>query len=256
VNLPFNEREFEFCFNSEWVRKNKACLLGTPVIPTTNAERFRGYDVGFEIKRGRYCRSLFLQHKVPVYIDRLAGTNVRFMAKHPGGAYLRFRLRHTPESQQHNTLVDLATKDPSYRVYYSLPLFHSYSDLREYLAADRITDNSRLLSIRRLPRITDSAPHNITLDPDGRRACFHSDPVEFQGAISWEEMLQIDQGPEEEIISDDYLAQLRTDLKTSIDQTHQVPADIPAFVSQAGPAAEIAYLAALYLDADWYLLPW
>jgi hypothetical protein len=60
MQLPFNEREFEFCFNSEWVRKNKSCLLGTPVIPTTNAERFRGYDVGFEIKRGRYHRSLFL----------------------------------------------------------------------------------------------------------------------------------------------------------------------------------------------------
>ncbi len=255
MNLPFSEREFEFCYNSEWVRKNRSCLLGTPVIPTTNAERFRGYDVAFAIKRGRYRKSYFLQHKVPVYVDRRSGTNARFMAKHPGGSYLRFRLRHTPVSQQHNTLVDLANKHPSYGVYYCLPLFHTYTDLRDSLAADRVTDNSRLLPTRRLPRILDSEPHNITLDPDGRRASFHSDHIDIEGAYRWEQMLDYDQVPLDETIGDDYLGRLSADLQASIAENHQGQVEIPGFVSRAGAATEVAYLAAVYLETDWYLLP-
>jgi hypothetical protein len=256
VNAEFSEREFEFCFNSEWVRKNRGALLGTPVIPTTRAERFKGYDVGFRIRHGRYRRSIFLQHKVPVFVNRRAGRNARFMANHPKGAYLRFLLRQSAKSPQHNTLLALAKRRPSSDVLYCVPLFHSYQSLRDYLATDQITDHSLYLPVRSMQRIADSKPHSVTLEPDASRWFFHSEPVELERGLTWQELLEhAGEGIVERIDDDFYLQRLRGDLREAIGETQHPRAGVPTFVASAGAAAEIAYLTSVVLEADWYLIP-
>src|SRR5712692_3381874 len=218
MEAAFREREFEFCFNSEFVRKKGSALVGTPLIPTTRAERFKGYDVEFPVKHGGYRYSIFLQHKVPDYVDRRTSTNRRFMDRHPGGAYFRFRVRHTLKSQQHNLLVRLASASGRYVVAYCAPRFYTYEALYNYVKKSEVTEQCSFTPTRGLPElsVSDRVVHHISLDPDGRRWHFHSEPVPIAGGYSWEEFLGVEQQAIVDTIDEAYLHRLNQDMKATI----------------------------------------
>ena len=116
MHAGFSERTFEFCFNAEFCHLNAAMLATHPHIPMQNAEKDLGYDVEFEINKGGFVRSLFLQHKVASHASVRAGRNAKFFDHH-GGEYYRFPV----DNDQHDTLCHLsATKGDAF---YCAPRF-------------------------------------------------------------------------------------------------------------------------------------
>ena len=172
MHAGFSERTFEFCFNAEFCNLNAALLATHPHIPTQNAEKDLGYDVEFEIKKGGYVKSLFLQHKVASYAGVRAGRNAKFF-NHHGGPYYRFPV----DNDQHDTLCKLsATKGDAF---YCAPCFRGHKDLATHWGAQSIGKTSLLLDPLQVGGVA-GGTHNITYGPGGENPALHSDTRRFE----------------------------------------------------------------------------
>ena len=172
MHAGFSERTFEFCFNAEFCQLNAALLATHPHIPTQNAEKDLGYDVEFEINKGGYVKSLFLQHKVASHASSRAGRNTKFFDHH-AGEYYRFPI----DNGQHDTLCELsATKGDAF---YCSPCFRGNSDLGIHWSKKSIGSNSILLDPLQVGRTT-AGRHNITYGPNGENPALHSDSRKFE----------------------------------------------------------------------------
>lgn len=172
MHAGFSERTFEFCFNAEFCQVNAALLATHPHIPSQNAEKDLGYDVEFEIMKGGFVKSLFLQHKVAAYASARAGRNAKFFDHHKG-PYHRFPV----DNDQHNTLCDLsATKGDAF---YCAPCFYGSKDLAAHWRAQSIGANSLLLDPLQVGRVV-GGKHNITYGPNGEVPTLHSNPQRFE----------------------------------------------------------------------------
>ena len=172
MHAGFSERTFEFCYNAEFCSLNSAILATHPHMPTQNAEKDLGYDVEFEIQKGGYVKSLFLQHKVASHASKRSGRNAKFF-NHHGGEYYRFPV----DNDQHDTLLNLsATKGDAF---YCAPCFRSSSDLSRHWKNQTIGSNSVLLDPR---HVGPAGPgnHNITYGPSGESPALHSESRRFQ----------------------------------------------------------------------------
>lgn len=162
-----HERIYEFCFNTEFCQRFSALLATHPLIPSQRIEHNLGYDVEFKIKKENYTVSVFLQHKVPHFVQHRKGRNARFYDSN-GGAYYRFSL----SNDQHNILHKLAQKHAY--VYYCAPLFYTRDKLTQYVTTSTIYTNSVWLPLRSTS-LVGSGTHNITYSIDGTLAHIHSD---------------------------------------------------------------------------------
>jgi len=178
-------------------------LLGThPHIPTQNAEKDLGYDVEFEIKKGGFVKSLFLQHKVAAYASTKAGRNAKFF-DHQAGPYYRFPI----DNDQHNTLCHLnKTKGDAF---YCAPIFRGSVDLASHWRAQTIGAHSLLLDPLLVGHVI-GGKHNITYSPSGGNATLHSDPQRFERVFR----ANIEGFPElkSREITTEYVAELGEDL--------------------------------------------
>ncbi len=174
LNPGFSERTYEFCFNAEYCHLNAAILASHPHIPTQNAEKDLGYDVEFEIRRGGFVKSLFLQHKVSSFASVRAGRNGKFYSHH-GGPYYRFPV----DNAQHQTLLDLSvTKGDAF---YCAPCFIGSKPLEAHWRAQTIGANSLLLDPVQVGP-AGLGRHNITYGPAGEIPALHSDTRTFERA--------------------------------------------------------------------------
>ena len=174
MHAGFSERTFEFCFNAEFCNLNAALLATHPHIPTQNAEKDLGYDVEFEINKGGYVKSLFLQHKVASHAASRAGRNAQFF-NHHGGEYYRFPV----DNDQHDTLCNLsATKGDAF---YCAPCFRGSQDLGIHWRNQTIGSQSILLDPLQVGRAPPGR-HNITYGPNGEKPALHSDSRDFEKA--------------------------------------------------------------------------
>jgi len=162
-----HERIYEFCFNTEFCQRFSALLATYPLIPSQRIEHDLGYDVEFKIKEENYTTSVFLQHKVPHFVQHRKGRNARFYDSHDG-AYYRFSL----SNDQHNVLRKLAQKHAG--VYYCAPLFYTRDKLTQYVTTSTIYTNSVWLPLRST-NLVGSGTHNLTYSVDGSLAHIHSE---------------------------------------------------------------------------------
>lgn len=179
MRAKFSEREFEFCFNCEFIRKNANVIIGVPSIPSLRLEALFGYDVEFRLKQGNIQYSLFLQYKVPFFVSKPWGRNWRIYRFY-GGPYYYFNLERTKKysqyslmSLQHNLLYYLRRSGEE--VYYSAPLFHEWSVFNQCFINKTIIDNSIFIDPYSIGPINDFDLHKISYNQNGTQAVFHSE---------------------------------------------------------------------------------
>jgi len=175
VRSEFNERIFEFCCTYELCRSLGGLHLARPFFPSLPDEKKKGFDV--ELKRRNYHKSLFLQYKVPFYVESLR-SNRRFYEAH-NGSYYRFVI----DNNQHNKLHNLQLNGED--AFYCAPRFYKEEDLMSYMDSKSVVYNS--VMIDPTYPIVDSDRHNITYDPDGTKAFLHSESKSIERVFVGEE---------------------------------------------------------------------
>jgi hypothetical protein len=170
----FPERLFEFAFNAAFIERNSAILVGTPDIPSQEAEKWLGYDVAFEIEQTPgVIGSVALQHKVARYVKGPgSAANADFREK-AGNEYFAFPL----DVDQFNIIQSLsAAKIPGVDFVYCAPLFVTRKQINEYYAKKTIEQNSIWIDVGGVEPLNPNEPHSIVYSMDGKAAWVFSTP--------------------------------------------------------------------------------
>jgi len=249
MSSAFNEREFEFCFNAEFVRTNSAALIGTPLIPSQRMENVLGYDVQFRIQNGRFTRSLFVQHKTSSYAERLKGRNAEFWYCY-SGPYFRFPVARLDRTRQHNLLVELAERGED--VFYCAPIFVGLDNLQTYFVRGSVIDNSRFFDPTDMGRISDFEQHHVSCDRTGAFGFFHTEPKQLKRTVSWNALRD---ETKDRHVDSKYVEQLETVLHDAVKTVFDAELTVPDKVKEGGPIPTILYVLRRYFAVEWYILP-
>lgn len=174
LRSAFPERLFEFAFNAAFIARNSAILVGTPDIPSQDAEKWLGYDVAFEIEHAPgITGSIALQHKVARYVNGPgSGANFEFRQK-AGNEYFAFPL----DVDQFNIIQSLsAAKMPGIEFVYCAPLFVERKQINDFYAAKTIEQNSIWIDVSGVPQLNPNETHSIVYATNGSSAWVFSDP--------------------------------------------------------------------------------
>ena len=245
----FNEREFEFCFNAEFVRKNTGALIGTPIIPSQRMENILGYGVEFRIRNGRYARSLYLQHKVSYYAQFKSGRNAPIWDCYYG-PYYRFPISRLDRTRQHNLLVDLAEKGED--VFYCAPVFVGIGNLQTYFGQSVVMNNSRFFDAKEMGRLSDFEQHHVSCDPSGTFGFFHSDPVKLESVFNWDMLMK---KTKKRRVTIEYISHLADSLSSSIFSVLEAKPSIPDDIREKGDVLIVSYLLRRYFSVEWLIMP-
>lgn len=172
----FPERVFEFAFNAEFARKNKAVLMACPDMPTQQEEKKKGYDVKFELRRrGGGRESLFFQHKVARFVRNQAISNKKFFEA-ADGPYFAFGL----DVDQYNLIRTFETRRKE-RIYYCAPLFTARGRINDLFASDGIVKNCIWIDVKAGPKLGSDVTHSIIYSQKGNQAAvFSEQPFSLQ----------------------------------------------------------------------------
>jgi hypothetical protein len=240
----FSERNFEFCFNAELCKSLKGLLASHPFIPSQQMEKSLGYDVEFKLHHGSFKTSVFLQHKVSHFAERLAGKNERFYRSY-NAPYYRFSI----DNDQHNTLHDLSANRGN--AFYCAPIFYSTTHLETYFFSGLIGDNSIWLDPVHVGSINDSERHNITYSAAGTNPILHSQPRPFTNGYraSLKEMPKL----KEQKIDRKYIEDLSEDLsKRTVDSKFKK--EYTKAVERLKPVEKTQYLLGHVYHVSWILI--
>lgn len=183
MDCQFSETQFAFCVLNELVAKlNPAHGWSMPIMPTQRAEALSGYDC--QLKGS--VRTLFLQFKVPRMLLR---TNAKYWSSH-NQPYFQFKIWPDPPCKQHNTLVDLAKKDPRNQVFYCSPAFVEQTVFNTFYTRGQVLQNSIFVSCASLSYTGFKERHSISYTLNPRRSVMHSEPVEVE-CLSLERLLPL-----------------------------------------------------------------
>ncbi|HEY9245206.1 MAG TPA: hypothetical protein VIO11_00015 [Candidatus Methanoperedens sp.] len=240
----FSEREFEFCFNAEFIRKYSGAVIGTPFILSQRLEALLGFDVELKLRRGSIQYSLFLQHKVSQFISNLARRNWEIYGFH-GGPYYYFYLK---KSLQHNLLYNLRRSGEE--VYYTAPLFYKINDFTQHFVDEVVIDNSVFLDPSYARLIMDSDTHKISYDQHGTRAAFHSEIKEIKTFHNFKMLIQ---KLEMKKIDERYFTELLSMLKKGLTEVFDVELGLPGEFSQLSHVSQCVYLLRKYYKLQWIL---
>ncbi|WP_170553302.1 adenylosuccinate lyase [Ruegeria atlantica] len=244
MNPGFSERAFEFCYNHNYVEKNRALLATYPHIPSQRQEEVLGYDVEFRLTHQSYSASVFIQHKVSHFATCRSGRNARFY-----NCYHNPYFRFSVDTEQHNLLCELSKTRGN--TYYCAPKFASRQHLHEIFEAGTIANNVILLDPNVVGPIGDLERHNITYDEHGLRAHMHSELQEFSwvhsGALSKTENFKqqkIDSSALKEI------AELSDELTRDLPARKKIESDI----LNLAPVPKAQFLLGKFIGVSWLLL--
>ena len=247
--MIISEREFEFCFNSEFLRKHDSAILGMPRIPSQRLENILGYDVRYRLQSGGYTRSLFLQHKITTYACNRKGKNLDVWDCYQG-PYFRFHIEKITKTQQHNILVELAATGEE--VCYCAPIFIGFANLQIHFLQNQLLDFSRFFPLGNMGKIIDSEPHSVSCDPSGTFAYFHSNAKKLPGMKNWNQLIK-ETTPKQ--VDVEYVTSLLTNLKRSFESVFKAAPKIPNEVQQKGSIVTILYMLRRYYNVDWLIMP-
>lgn len=245
----FSEREFEFCFNTEFLRKHNSAILGIPRIPSQRLENILGYDVHYRLQSGGYTRSLFLQHKVSTCACNRRGKNFNVWNCYQG-PYYRFHIEKITKTQQHNILVELAANGED--VYYCAPLFTGFANLQAHYMQNQVLDFSRFFPPGSMGNIIDSESHSVSYNPTGTIGYFHSNAKKLPETKNWNQLSR-ETTPKQ--VDVDYVASLLSNLNNSVETVLKEKPMIPKDVQQQGNIVTILYMLRRYCNLEWLILP-
>lgn len=143
--------------------------LSVPRYISKQEEEKRGYDIAFE----EYVYPIYIQYKISTFLTR---SNAKYWSEFKG-PYYKFNLHRKNKYKQHNTLVDLAK---SANVYYCAPAFFTRDALLKYHRMRKVVENSVLIEIGSLGKISSSEQHCICFSPNFKKKVMHSDPMNFE----------------------------------------------------------------------------
>lgn len=245
----FNEREFEFCFNAEFVRRHQTALAGALRMPSPRLENILGYDVQFRLRSGNFTRSLFIQHKVSTYASKRSGKNSEIWRCYHG-PYFRFPIEKITRTQQHNLLVELAINGED--VYYCAPLFIEFTRLQTHFLQNQVLDYSLFFSPASMGRITDFKKHCVSYDPSGSFGFFHSDAKKIPELKNWKQLIN---DTDSKRVDSEYATSLLTRLNKSVESVLEATPMIPKEIQQNGSIVTIVYMLRRYFNVEWLILP-
>ena len=243
----FSEREFEFCFNAEFIRKNASAVIGTPFIPSQRLEALLGFDVEFKLRQGNIQHSLFLQHKVSHFIQNQAGKNWGIYNFHMG-PYYYFYLEKLDRSRQHNLLHNL--RQSGEEVYYSAPLFFERNVFTQHFVNEVVIDNSVFIDPSGVGLIMDLDLHKISYNQNGTQAAFHSEIKKIEKVINFaflkEKLVR-------KRIDEQYFSKLFSSLKKGVNDIFRVEFELPKKYVELPLISQCAYLLRRYYKLQWVM---
>jgi len=247
MRSEFSEREFDFCFNTEFIRKNSSAVIGAPFIPSQRLERFLGFDIEFRLRQGNIQHSLFLQHKVSHFISNRGGRNWNIYNLH-GGPYYYFYLERLDRSPQHNLLYNL--QQSGEEVYYSAPLFYEENVLTQYFVNGIVIDNSVFIDPLGVGVIADFIQHRISYDQNGTQAAFHSNSKEIGKPVKF---ILLKERLVRKKIDKKYFTKLFLVLKKGINEVMSVEFEMPKKYIKLPMISRCAYLLRKYYRLQWVM---
>jgi hypothetical protein len=126
-----------------------------------------GYDV-------KINGNIFFQFKIPEHITRPNSQNAR---QWPIFNQSFYRIKIDTNSRQFELLKDL--QNPSNRVYYATPNFHTETDISTKYQYDQIVNSSSLFPIQNFPPYN-SGHHQLIYRPDNRLGTLFSEPTKIK----------------------------------------------------------------------------
>ena len=243
----FSEREYEFCFNTEFYRRYTGAIIGAPSIPSHRLERLHGYDIAFRLRQGNIQYSLFLQYKVSRFISNRAGKNIQIYDFH-GGPYYYFYLERLDKSPQHNLLYWL--RQGGEEVYYSAPIFYERNILEQHFVNNLIIDNSVFIDPSGVGLITDCARHKISYDQNGTKAAFYSELKEIRNPIKFSILKET---LKRKKIDEAYFNKLFLSLKIGISEIYRADFEMPEKYIELPIISQCAYLLRKYYRLQWLM---
>lgn len=243
----FSEREFEFCFNAEFIRKNRDAIIGTPFIPSQRLETFLGFDVKFRLQQGNIEHSLFLQHKVSHFVSIRYGKYARLFDFHDG-SYFYFNLVRLEKSPQHNLLYSL--QQSGEEVYYSAPLFYDRNAFTQHFVDNAVIDNSIFIDPSGIGQITDLDLHRISYSQNGTKAAFCSDPEELGSPLDFKNLSKT---IKKRKIDEKYFEKLFILLIESLKSVYRAKLSLPAEYLKLPYVSQCAFLLRRYYKLQWVM---
>ena len=239
----FNERTFEFCYNSDFCLRFKTLLAAYPFLPSQRQEHHLGYDVEMRLRDGTYAYSLFLQHKISHYCEFRSGSNAKFFDCY-NGSYFRFPI----DTAQHNTLVAL----DSFRgnAFYCAPCFHRRSELEGHFRNTSILNSSIWISPNQVGNIIDTDKHNITYEPAGSYGYFHSQNKKIEITKIKNEQLPLLNKLE---IDSKYVVDFADELMEIMYKTISEE-KVPISIRWAKPIEKVQYILGQVMKISWFVL--
>ena len=241
----FAEREFELCFNAEFINDFSYAIIASPFVPSQREEALHGFDVQFELQAGNIQRSLFLQHKVSHFITNRTSSN-RELYDFVGGPYYHFNLRRLDRSRQHNLLYEL--RQSGEEVYYTAPLFHERTVLTQHFNNNSVMENTILFDPSEVGEIMDLDLHKIVYNQDGTVAGFKSERKKIKSYMFKKMLIEL----REKRIDKKYFLELFSKLKKGLAKVFQTEElTLPKEYSDLPPISRCVFLLHKYYELYW-----
>jgi hypothetical protein len=247
-DCQFNEREFEAAVNHELIARLQPILVGAlPTIPSQFEERSLGYDAAYNFTSGK---TLFLQYKVAYWALHRGGSN-RDVYDAWAEPYFRAEVlmdKKTNMPHQHNLLVDLAAKGE--RVLYCAPLFHELTALAFHAGTKSLWVNSLRAPLRGLPKLG-KGRHSFSYPRGGDRWRVHSEVGDEIDISAGEDPRGY--GSQRPFTREEFGGLLK--LVRGVLEEAGGKADVPRFMKELGPLAELDWLLSRQAGAVLVLIP-
>lgn len=243
----FSERQFEFCFNSEFIRKNSGAIVGMPFIPSQRIEELLGYDIQIRLQNTGVQYSLFLQHKISHFVTHRRGSN-SLIYDHYGGPYLYFYLNKTRNYQQHNLLFELSLSEEF--VFYSAPVFAHREIMTQHFINSTITDSSLFLIPTSIGYISDSNTHKVSYNPDVTQVAYHSELKEIQTKLDYNSLVW---SLGRKKIDESYISELLIKLERGLQSFTTTDKHLPTSYFKLSNIGKCVYLLKNFYKLQWIL---
>lgn len=252
----FSERQFEFCFNHEFVNRYQAFLNEMPYVPNQNEEGDvnsgnAGCDVKYVLRDGDRVRSLFFQHKIPSLLTAPSPRYPHEWEFH-SGEYYYFKLHKKKNGgyEQHNMLVNLS--DRGHYVFYSSPIFNDKKRLNRCFCDATLIENAICVRPLDIGIIEDKEPHRVSYtNITGSLAGFSSHLFK---QIPSSKISDIIASMKKVEIGEEYFLSLLNDLLRDWGHMTEKRIKLPRTISKKTTLSQINYVLEKYYNLSWFMI--
>lgn len=243
MNSEFNERMFEFCYNSRLIDllERMDYSVMPPYSPTQRIEARLGFDAMLEITTSGFNSILILQHKISEF-DEIKKSSRKTSLPAP---FLRFKITGRKYSGQHDLLVDL--EEMGFCTCYCAPRFAKNIELTRMFQNKSILNESIYVSPKKIT-ITNDDNHHYCFTPDGSQTEVRS---EKQIVRPYNDILEIIHNSRQKTITEDFLKSSAEHLLAKLNE-EKIRYPVQKF-QDLNPLDQIDYIIRRIIRANWYV---